>query len=52
MPAMSGAAVVDALARGVERRGARRSYARGDLFNKRAGLMQAWADYLAGRKVG
>ncbi|MCL2657373.1 MAG: tyrosine-type recombinase/integrase [Betaproteobacteria bacterium] len=24
------------------------AYARGDLFNKRAGLMQDWADYLAG----
>jgi len=28
------------------------AYARGDLFNKRAGLMQDWADYLAGRKGG
>ena len=27
------------------------AYARGDLFNKRAGLMQDWADYLAGRKA-
>jgi integrase len=26
------------------------AYARGDLFHKRAGLMQDWADYLAGRK--
>lgn len=23
------------------------AYARGDLFSKRAGLMQAWADYLS-----
>jgi len=27
------------------------AYARGDLFNKRAGLMRDWADYLAGRKA-
>ena len=27
------------------------AYARGDLFNKRAELMQDWADYLAGREV-
>jgi len=27
------------------------AYARGDLFHKRAGLMQDWADYLAGRKA-
>jgi len=27
------------------------AYARGDLFNKRAGLMQDWADYLAGCKA-
>jgi integrase len=28
------------------------AYARGDLFHKRAGLMQDWTDYLAGRKAG
>jgi len=28
------------------------AYARGDLFHKRAGLMQDCADYLAGRKAG
>ena len=27
------------------------AYARGDLFNKRVGLMQDWADYVAGRKA-
>jgi len=27
------------------------AYARGDLFNKRVGLMQDWADYLAGRNA-